>query len=556
MARSMDREPSSDDDWSVASDESGMFEIYAGPSQDLHQDHRLTPASQSHLAGPSLSHDSQDIRLIILDLSIGLYPRYEPQLSYSLTNLGSPTPYYALSYAWGQLYSDNSHLDTTVYLEGAPVKVTSQLREALFRIRARAIQSRTENSLPASSTMALWIDALCIDQLNAVERNRQVSIMDEIFAGAQAVLVWLPVRNLLSSHFRKSPAVRYSRLMGNELQPSVNGVSDIALDMILRQDYFKRRWIVQEIVSWPRCFVLAGNYLMSLEMLLRAITISKHKMPVCFDSFTSIAARGQTLLENMIVYSDLKCFDHRDRIFAMLAISADDHGIVPDYNLDYTEVYMQLAAMYLRKGWLLRILSCAIENRREALSNRMPSWVPDWRGSIPAAMKAFLEDNIPSRCQISIIEDQLVFQTRLYWLCRPDNEVSSHCDHDAVLGRIRKWRLDHDLPVVAFEARETHDCSKSCGSALCFPENESWCLLMTAQTSAREARLSGHQEFALTEWCWFGEVVREFYGSPGDLRMIKAWADTGRHESDPRIWFAGAYERCMASSELTSIVLV
>ncbi|KAK3643750.1 hypothetical protein LTR56_010056 [Elasticomyces elasticus] len=492
MAISMDREPSSDDDWSVASDESGMFETYAEQSQDLYQPHRLTPASQSHFAGPSLSQDPQDIRLIVLDLSIGVYPAYEPQLCYRLTNLRSPRPYYALSYAWGQLYSDNSHLDTTVYLEGAPVKVTSQLREALFRIRARAIQSRTENSLPDSGAIVLWIDALCIDQLNAVERNRQVSIMDEIFARAQAVLVWLPVRNLLSSHFRKSPAVRYSRLMGNELQPSVDGVSDIALDMILTQDYFKRRW----------------------------------------------------------------CFDHRDRIFAMLAISADDHGIVPDYDLDYTELYTRLAAMYLRKGWLLKILSCAIESRRDALSNRMPSWVPDWRGSIPAATKAFLEDNIPSRCRVSIVEGRLVFQTRLYWLCGPDNEVSSHCGHDAVLGRIRKWRLDHELPVVASEARETHDCSESCGSALCFLEDESWCLLVTVQSSANKARPSGHQQFALAGWCWFGEVVREFSGSPGDLRMMKAWADTGRSGGDPRIWFAGAYERCMASSESTSIALV
>ncbi|KAK3636571.1 hypothetical protein LTR56_005363 [Elasticomyces elasticus] len=556
MARSMIQELSSDDDWSVASDESGMFATYTEPSQDLHRDHRLTPASQSHLAGPSLSQDPQDIRLIILDLSID---NYEPQLSYRLTNLGSPTPYYALSYAWGQLYSDNSHLDATVRLEGAPVKVTSRLHEALFQIRARAIQS-AKNSLLASGAIALWIDALCIDQLNAVERNRQVSIMGDIFARAQAVLVWLPIQHLVPSHFRKSPAVVSARLWGNELQPSVDTVSGTALEMILAQDYFKRRWVsaqvVQEIVSWPRCFVLAGNYLMGLEMLQKAIVVSKHDMPVCFGSFTSTSVRVQTLLENMILHSELKCFDHRDRVFAMLAISADNHGIVPDYNVDYTEVYIQLAAMYLRKGWLLRILSCAIENRREALSNRMPSWVPDWRGSIPAAMKAFLEDNIPSRCLISIVEDQLVFQTRLYWLCGPDNEVSSRCGHDAVLGRIRKWRLDHELPVVVVEARETHDCSESCGSALCFPENESWCLLMTAQTSAREARLSGHQDFVLTEWCWFGEVVRDFSGSPGDLRMMKAWADTGRHESDPRIWFAGAYERCMASSELTSIVLV
>ncbi|KAK5711416.1 hypothetical protein LTR15_012489 [Elasticomyces elasticus] len=306
MARSMDRESSSDDVWSVASDESGMFETYAEPSQDLHQDHRLTPASQSHLAGPSLSKDPQDIRLIILDLSID---NYEPQLSYRLTNLGSPTPYYALSYAWGQLYSDNSHLDATVRLEGAPVKVTSRLHEALFQIRARAIQS-AKNSLLASGAIALWIDALCIDQLNAVERNRQVSIMGDIFARAQAV----GQRATAERRYR----VRHS--VGDDLSSRLLQAS------------------------------MAGNYLMGLEMLQKAIVISKHDMPVCFSSFTSTSVRVQTLLENMILHSELKCFDHRDRVFAMLAISADDHGIVPDYNVDYTVVYIQLAVTYLRKG--------------------------------------------------------------------------------------------------------------------------------------------------------------------------------------------------------------
>jgi hypothetical protein len=42
----------------------------------------------------------------------------------------------------------------------------------------------------------LWIDAVCIDQsLGAIgERNQQVSMMGEIFGGAEQVWVWLGSR--------------------------------------------------------------------------------------------------------------------------------------------------------------------------------------------------------------------------------------------------------------------------------------------------------------------------------------------------------------------------
>ena len=39
----------------------------------------------------------------------------------------------------------------------------------------------------------LWIDAICINQMDLEERNHQVKLMAYIFARAQEVLVWLGV---------------------------------------------------------------------------------------------------------------------------------------------------------------------------------------------------------------------------------------------------------------------------------------------------------------------------------------------------------------------------
>ena len=37
--------------------------------------------------------------------------------------------------------------------------------------------------------MALWVDAMCIDQANVAERNMQVALMGQIYAKADAVLM-------------------------------------------------------------------------------------------------------------------------------------------------------------------------------------------------------------------------------------------------------------------------------------------------------------------------------------------------------------------------------
>jgi hypothetical protein len=36
----------------------------------------------------------------------------------------------------------------------------------------------------------IWINALCIDQDNPIDKGRQVQIMDRIFKEAERVVVW------------------------------------------------------------------------------------------------------------------------------------------------------------------------------------------------------------------------------------------------------------------------------------------------------------------------------------------------------------------------------
>jgi hypothetical protein len=82
--------------------------------------------------------------------------------------------YTCLSYVWGP--PDAGHV---ILLDGRIHRVRRNLLDFLKMARTR------------HADKLLWIDALCIDQENIIERNHQVQQMGEIFARARNVLAWL-----------------------------------------------------------------------------------------------------------------------------------------------------------------------------------------------------------------------------------------------------------------------------------------------------------------------------------------------------------------------------
>jgi hypothetical protein len=72
--------------------------------------------------------------------------------------------YGALSYVWGDTTQSR-----TITCNGQAIQVTINLADALFRLRDE------------QATELVWIDALCIDQDNVLERNQQVKLMKDIY---------------------------------------------------------------------------------------------------------------------------------------------------------------------------------------------------------------------------------------------------------------------------------------------------------------------------------------------------------------------------------------
>ncbi len=168
------------------------------------------------------------------------------------------TPYEALSYVWG----DANDRETS-FLNGVLFKVTRNLYSALRHLRY-ADRSRT-----------LWIDAICINQGNVLERNHQVASMGSIYENCRRVILWLGdadhetdlAVSFIHSACEKPRRAGISfgtqvfkqRLWARNLNFAASqGLFDpnnvpcwAAVCRLLRREWWNRAWIFQEFVSSP-----------------------------------------------------------------------------------------------------------------------------------------------------------------------------------------------------------------------------------------------------------------------------------------------------------------
>lgn len=89
--------------------------------------------------------------------------------------LGEGTHLYeALSYVWG-----NQDEKVPILIGEHYFEVTRNLHTALLRLRNHFFER------------IVWVDAVCIDQGNRLEKGRQIQHMTEIYHQASRVIVWL-----------------------------------------------------------------------------------------------------------------------------------------------------------------------------------------------------------------------------------------------------------------------------------------------------------------------------------------------------------------------------
>jgi hypothetical protein len=295
-----------------------------------------------------------------------------------------PRSYRALSYYWG----DRS-ITRPIMVDGHLVQVTTNLEEALRELRLHKVTT-------------LWVDALCINQEDRLEKGLQVTRMALIYSKAIEVFAWLGVE---AEDSRKA-----IRLLRTPVPSTGVFESDTkAISALFRRPYWKRVWIIQEVCKGDKVQVLCGGDNISWPKLASTFQYIKPLVPpeiIAIEDF-----RQQEITKNRPILADalvrsryFMSTDIRDKIYAVLGLTSDGNEIVqtPNYVLPPDAIYYQTIREVLAR---FSDLSYLVRNPRDTTCNNSTS-IAHW-SNIEEGIPGYLIMNLERKLEATKIETKL-----------------------------------------------------------------------------------------------------------------------------------------------------
>jgi hypothetical protein len=278
--------------------------------------------------------------------------------------------------------------------------------------------------------------------LDIDERSHQVRLMGDIYARADRVVIWLgeedehtlaafsSLEKLYTKYWQSNlwhvtwskeqgsqylikkfvarttpeliPLERHfqSNILEGQFAGDINaGIRNFewtSVRALFQRSWFHRLWVIQEVSNAKRAIVLCGNSTISWNVLATSATylmendLTKYLDPLCDLACNSVASIQQTrrhrtrdpLFTVALDNTYGGCRDPKDKIFALMSISAGrdnfDWEISFDYALPFEELYKRFAIWDITRNRTLRTLSCGTSASPGSATVILPSWVPDW----------------------------------------------------------------------------------------------------------------------------------------------------------------------------------
>jgi hypothetical protein len=316
----------------------------------------------------------------------------------------------ALSYVWGP-----SDRDEAIRISRRKVFITRTLRRALQYFRWRDIERY------------LWIDQICINQDDVVERGSQVQLMRNIYAEATFVVAWLgtgttEVEDLLCMMKHAGPILNNSfsgykerRRNGQERSQEKNLLTEILrlytsdvsleqvintlcerLEVLFNNAWFKRVWTLQEAVSAFNLILQAGWTHATWDDIFQVYAVPEFLEPDLGDtgafqntmfSMTSLRlsvkqpeGRNPALpWTGVIPRLNRVASDDRDYVYGQLGLfnAKVRDFLKPDYSARVESVFMAGTLALLKADENLDTLGiCCAGCKRGQYT--LPSWCRDW----------------------------------------------------------------------------------------------------------------------------------------------------------------------------------
>ena len=306
--------------------------------------------------------------------------------------------YEALSYTWGTT-DDPEIAYVTDFRPGgneecATLAIYQNLASAFRHLRY------------VDQVRNFWVDAICINQGDIPERNKQVKRMANIYKLAYRVVAWLGREEYNSmqalailqhvgdqleltktGRLVRAPGAEEPDLWMNACCVSFDDRTWQALLSILERSWFYRLWCWQEINLSSRHTVLqCGHNRIRWTVFRRAVLClhNKERLPSvnfrerCRHIAYLAADATQQPMSVMLDLSRSKgCADPRDKVYGLLGLTAPlfNTSVKPDYSLPVEQVYKDAFIVHTGVTQRLELLKHCVLAKR---STGGPSWVPDW----------------------------------------------------------------------------------------------------------------------------------------------------------------------------------
>lgn len=271
-----------------------------------------------------------------------------------------------------------------------------------------------------------------------MERAEQVTMMGQIYARAQEVIIWLGIdmhsgpRSLQSypgatipstadatvthimklladnKHFHELPIVAHCKAQSCPCTPR-GGTHELgdaasvlkALNTVFGSQWFMRAWTVQEIVLAKKATLLLETSYLSWDIAARAwINLSQHMRSCCSECVYSLPGSaadiiyqiscrvleiteakqsyesGQHIVQCLLRFNGRECLDPLDKLYGLLALqsSKTPTPITPNYKSSLQELFSRFALDTIATQGWLVPFCLDLEQ----LKPNLPSWVPDW----------------------------------------------------------------------------------------------------------------------------------------------------------------------------------
>ena len=346
-----------------------------------------------------------------------------------VTDLVDSPQFEALSYVWG-----SPEPAAVVFCNGQPKKVTPNLGTALLRLRYD------------DRERLVWIDAICVNQDDLLERSEQVKLMRDIYSQAWRVVVWLgedegEYAETAIRFIEKATEYCYSEVgtsledlsdgdhldiikraeeletevlwsekkKGRDFPPSKYEVNAsrsstdwAAVSKLYSNTWFTRIWIVQEVafapvimcignheVSWP-CVAAAARWLLSKSYTYVQEDSERYRQAWYIYFLRLIIPRAPLALQELLNLVNSNSTDPRDKVFGLLGLLDEERrassSLQPNYTKDVLEVYVDTMRYIIRENYPEAGLGNLLASFREAPEEheeRFPSWVFRWDLTAP-----------------------------------------------------------------------------------------------------------------------------------------------------------------------------